>query len=162
MNGVSIRKGKKDDLSQVLDLIKELALYERAIDEVTITLKDLERDGFGTHPYYWFIVAEFENKIIGISFYFIRYSTWKGKFLFLEDFVVQEKWRGRGIGAMLFESTIDIALEMNTKGMFWQVLDWNEPAINFYKKYDSIIEDSWLNGKLRLDQLQKITKNEGL
>jgi GNAT superfamily N-acetyltransferase len=156
MEEVVIRKGKKADLNQVLDLIKELALYEKALDQVTITLPDLEQDGFGNHPFYWFIVAEYENKIIGISFYFIRYSTWKGKFLFLEDFIVQEKWRGNGIGAMLFESTIKIALEMKTKGMFWQVLDWNEPALNFYKKYDSIIENTWLNGKLTFDQLQKI------
>ena len=115
MEEVVIRKGKKADLNQVLDLIKELALYEKALDQVTITLPDLEQDGFGNHPFYWFIVAEYENKIIGISFYFIRYSTWKGKFLFLEDFIVQEKWRGNGIGAMLFESTIKIALEMKTK-----------------------------------------------
>lgn len=162
MNDVIIRKGKKEDLNQVLDLIKELALYEKALDQVTISLQDLEQDGFGDHPFYWFIVAETNDKIVGISFYFIRYSTWKGKFLFLEDFVVQEKWRGNGIGAMLFEATTKIALEMNTKGMFWQVLDWNEPAINFYKKYDSIIENDWLNGKLTLSQLQKITKNEGL
>ena len=162
MDEVTIRKGKKQDLSQVLDLIKELAFYEKALDEVTISLEDLINDGFGAHPYYWFIVAEHKNKIVGISFYFIRYSTWKGKFLFLEDFVVQEKWRGKGIGAMLFEATIDIAIEMNTKGMFWQVLDWNKPAINFYKKYDSIIENSWLSGKLSLEQLHKITKNESL
>lgn len=158
MDGVVIRKGKKEDLDQVLELIKELALYEKAIDQVTISLEDLELDGFGKHPFYWFIVAEYQNKIIGISFYFIRYSTWKGKFLFLEDFIVQEKWRGNGVGAMLFEATIKIALEMKTKGMFWQVLDWNEPALNFYNKYDSIIENTWLNGKLTLDQLQKIAQ----
>lgn len=162
MDEVIVRKGKKDDLNQVLNLIKELALYEKALDQVTITLKDLEQDGFGDHPYFWFIVAEYQQKVIGISFYFIRYSTWKGKFLFLEDFVVQEKWRGNGIGAMLFEATAEIAVEMKTKGMFWQVLDWNKPAINFYKKYDSIIEGNWLNGKLTLNQLQKITRDEGL
>ena len=162
MNKVIIRKGEKKDLVQVLGLIKELAHYEKALDQVTISLEDLEQDGFGAHPFYWFIVAEHKLKIVGISFYFVRYSTWKGKFLFLEDFVVQEKWRGNGIGALLFEATIDIALEMNTKGMFWQVLDWNKPALNFYKKYDSIIENSWLNGKLSLDQLQKISKNDSL
>ena len=88
MNKVIIRKGEKKDLVQVLGLIKELAHYEKALDQVTITLEDLEQDGFGVHPFYWFIVAEHNQKIVGISFYFVRYSTWKGKFLFLEDFFV--------------------------------------------------------------------------
>jgi GNAT superfamily N-acetyltransferase len=160
MNQVKIRKGKKQDLNQVLGLIKELAEYEKALDAVTITLEDLENDGFGEHPYYWFIVAEQNGEVIGISFYFIRYSTWKGKFLFLEDFVVKESFRGKGIGALLFEKTINIALEMKAKGMIWQVLDWNEPAINFYKKYNAQIENQWLNGKLNEQQLINLSQNE--
>lgn len=154
MKAVKIRKGCKEDLDQVLGLIKELAHYEKALGEVTISLEELEKDGFGNHPYYWFIVAELDKKIVGISFYFIRYSTWKGKFLFLEDFIVTEKLRGNGIGALLFEQTIRIAKDLNVKGMFWQVLDWNQAAINFYNKYDASIDNSWLNGKLTYQQLK--------
>ena len=131
----TIRKGKKKDLPAALKLIKELAHYEDAINEVTITLEDLEKDGFDNQPCYWFLVAEEKNKIIGLSFYWIRYSTWKGKFLFLEDFIVSKSYRRNGVGSMLFEKTILIAQEMQVNGMIWQVLDWNDLAINFYKKY---------------------------
>ena len=103
-----IRNGIKKDLPSVLKLIKELADYENAADQVTITLDDLEQDGFGTHPWFWFLVAEKDSVIIGLSFYWIRYSTWKGKFLFLEDFVIKEKYRRHGIGSKLFEETIKI------------------------------------------------------
>ena len=98
---IIIRKGIKKDLSSVLRLIKELADYENAIDQVTITLEDLEQDGFGAHPWFWFLVAEKDDEIIGLSFYWIRYSTWKGKFLFLEDFVIKEEYRRQGIATAL-------------------------------------------------------------
>ena len=114
-----IRKGTQADLSVVLDLIKELAEYEKALNEVTITLKELEEDGFGEHPWYWFIVAELNGEIVGMSFYFIRYSTWKGRFLFLEDFVVKESYRRSGIGSQLFEETVRIAQQMEVNGMVW-------------------------------------------
>ena len=148
-----IRKGTKTDLPFVLGLIKELAEYEKALEEVTITLKELEEDGFGSHPCYWFIVAEVDGEIVGMSFYFIRYSAWKGRFLFLGDFVVKEAYRGNGIGAALFEKTVRIAQEMEVNGMIWQVLDWNLPAINFYKKYEAHLDDKWLNGKLVKKQI---------
>lgn len=154
---VLIRKGVKSDLPAVLDLIKELADFERALNEVTVSLEDLEQDGFGNHPYYWFIVAEKEGEIIGLSFYFIRYSTWKGRFLFLEDFVVKESFRNKGIGALLFEETIRIAKELDVKGMTWQVLDWNKNAIRFYEKYNSDISTEWYNGKLTYEQLKRFT-----
>ena len=154
---VAIRKGVKSDLPAVLDLIKELADFERALNEVTVSLEDLEQDGFGNHPYYWFIVAEKEGEIIGLSFYFIRYSTWKGRFLFLEDFVVKESFRNKGIGALLFEETIRIAKELDVKGMTWQVLDWNKNAIRFYEKYNSNISTEWYNGKLTYEQLKQFT-----
>jgi GNAT superfamily N-acetyltransferase len=154
---VVIRKGVKSDLPAVLDLIKELADFERALNEVTVSLEDLEQDGFGNHPYYWFIVAEKEGEIIGLSFYFIRYSTWKGRFLFLEDFVVKESFRNKGIGALLFEETIRIAKELDVKGMTWQVLDWNKNAIRFYEKYNSDISAEWYNGKLTYEQLKQFT-----
>jgi GNAT superfamily N-acetyltransferase len=154
---VKIRKGVKSDLPAVLDLIKELADFERALNEVTVSLEDLEHDGFGNHPYYWFIVAEKEGEIIGLSFYFIRYSTWKGRFLFLEDFVVKESFRNKGVGALLFEETIRIAKELDVKGMTWQVLDWNKNAIRFYEKYNSNISTEWYNGKLTYEQLKQFT-----
>ena len=136
---VDIRKGNKRDLPNVLELIKELASYENAIEEVTLTVRQLEEDGFCKHPWYWFLVAEKESEIIGLSFYFIRYSTWKGKFLFLEDFVIKEEYRRQGIGAALFEATIKVCHDDQLNGMIWQVLDWNAPAIEFYKKYEADI-----------------------
>ena len=152
----TIRKGVKKDLSSVLELIKELADYENSKEEVTITLQDLENDGFGDRPWFWFLVAEKNNKIVGLSFYWIRYSTWKGKFLFLEDFVIKEKYRREGIGSKLFEETIKICKKLNLNGMIWQVLDWNTPAIDFYKKYNAEISKEWLNGKLTKKQIENI------
>jgi len=157
---ITIRRGVKKDLPCVLKLIKELADYENALNEVTITLKELEKDGFGSNPLYWFLVAEKRNKIIGLSFYFIRYSTWKGKFLFLEDFVIEKQYRNQGVGSALFEETINICKQLKLNGMIWQVLDWNKSAINFYKKYNADISSKWLNGKLTIKQIEKITKQE--
>ena len=155
---ISIRKGIKKDLPIVLELIKELAEYEGALKEVTLTLKELEDDGFGDYPYYAFLIAEKNNEIVGLSFYWIRYSTWKGKFLFLEDFVIKNDYRKQGIGSLLFEATVKICSELNLKGMFWQVLDWNTPAINFYKKYNADISSKWLNGKLTKKQIESILR----
>ena len=154
-----IRKGLKKDLPDVLKLIKQLAEYENAVKEVSITLNTLEKDGFGKHSYYKFLVAEKNNEIIGLSFYWIRYSTWKGKFLFLEDFIISEKHRRSGIGSKLFEATIKICEELECNGMCWQVLDWNKPAINFYKKYKAKISSDWLNGKITKKQIKEICKN---
>tara|TARA_B100000287_G_C20638234_1_gene782509 strand:+ start:686 stop:1162 length:477 start_codon:yes stop_codon:yes gene_type:complete len=150
---MKIRKGNKDDLPEILELIKELAHYENALDEVQITLEQLEEDGFGIRPWYWFLVAEENETIIGMAFYHIRYSTWKGKFLFLEDFVIREKYRRKGLGSALFQATVNIAIDEKLNGMTWQVLDWNIPAINFYKKYQADISGDWLNGKLSKSQL---------
>ena len=147
----NIRRATQEDLPQVLDLVKELALYEKALNEVTITLNELEKDGFGENPIYWIILAENEKGILGMSFYYIRYSTWKGRCLYLEDIVVKEEYRGHKIGKVLFEETIKAAKEMNAKLMTWQVLDWNEPAINFYKKFNAELDGEWINGKLRFD-----------
>ena len=148
-----IRKGTRADLPAVLDLIKELAEYEKALGEVSISLEELEVDGFGTHPEYWFLVAEVDGEIVGISFYYIRYSTWKGRFLYLEDLVVKEAYRRKGVGAALFEETIRVAQEIEVNGMTWQVLDWNAPAIDFYKKYSADLDDGWINGKLVKKQI---------
>ena len=157
MNTV-IRKGIRKDLPSVLKLIKDLADYENASDQVTITLDVLEQDGFGAHPWFWFLVAEKDSEIIGLSFYWIRYSTWKGKFLYLEDFVIKEEYRRHGIGSKLFEETIKMCKQLNLNGMIWQVLDWNSPAIDFYKKFDAEISKDWLNGKLTKKQIENINK----
>ena len=153
---IDIRKGIKKDLPQVLALIKELADYEKSLDQVDVTLEQLEKDGFDGHPHYYLLVAEEKGEIIGICFYFIRYSTWKGKVLFLEDFVVKEEYRRKGIGGMLFEETIRIANKENMDGLHWQVLDWNTPALNFYKKYNAYISSTWLNGRLDKEQINKL------
>ena len=153
---IIIRKGVKADLSAVLSLIKELADFENSRDQVTITLEDLEKDGFEGNPWYWFLVAEKDNEIVGLSFYWIRYSTWKGKFLFLEDFVIKEEYRRHGIGSKLFEETIKICKDLKLNGMIWQVLDWNAPAIEFYKKYNATISTDWYNGKLSKHQINNL------
>ena len=153
---ITIRKGVKEDLDCVLELIKELADYENELNEVKITTEDLENDGFGVHPYYWFLVAENKGQIIGLSFYWIRYSTWKGKLLYLEDFIVKNTFRRLGVGAALFEATLKTCKELNLNGMCWQVLDWNTPAINFYRKYGAKISSAWLNGKLTKQEIDTL------
>lgn len=143
-----IRKGVKEDLSIVLDLIKELADYENELDQVATAVEDMERDGFGENPLYGFFVAESNDVVIGIALYYYRYSTWKGKRLYLEDLIVTEKARGTGAGKQLFDQVIAHGKSSDCTGMMWQVLDWNEPAINFYKKYKTSIDEEWLNCSL--------------
>ena len=157
-NNIVIRKGKKSDLPRVLELIKELAEYERAAHEVINTVELMEQDGFGPNPIFGFFVAEYENRIEGISLYYWRYSTWKAKRLYLEDLVVSEAVRGKGIGKLLFDRTMQHALDENCSGMLWQVLDWNEPAINFYKKYGSKIDGEWMNCTLERQQIEVLLK----
>lgn len=144
----TIRQGKKEDLPAALELIHELARYEKAPDEVINTVEMMEKDGFGPRPIYDFIVAEEEGKIVGMSMYYYRYSTWKGKKLHLEDLIVTESRRGSGIGKLLFDRTVEIAKETDCKAMMWQVLDWNEPAIHFYKKYDAHFNGEWIDCSL--------------
>lgn len=147
---IDIRNGTKEDLPAAFELIKELALYEKAPDEVNNTVEMMEKDGFGEKPIFWFIVAEEDGVIVGMSMYYFRYSTWKGKRLYLEDLIVTEEKRGLGIGKGLFEKTLAIASETNCTGMMWQVLDWNEPAINFYQEYGTKFDKGWLNCSINL------------
>lgn len=157
MPSITIRTGTKLDLPQVLELIKELALYERAPHEVTNTVERMEQDGFGVNPIYGLFVAENERGIVGISIYYWRYSTWKGKRLYLEDIIVTEKERGSGIGKLLFDRTMQHALDENCTGMLWQVLEWNEPAINFYKKYyQAKLDGEWINCSLEAADIRRI------
>jgi len=144
----TIRKGTINDLPQVLNLVKELATYEKAPNEVTVTIPEMEADGFGENPIFNFFVAETEGNIIGIALYYMKYSTWKGKCVFLEDIIVTEQHRKHGIGKKLFDEVAKVAKRLNVKRLEWQVLEWNEPAINFYKKLNSHFDKEWINCKL--------------
>ncbi|MEY3436974.1 MAG: GNAT family N-acetyltransferase [Sphingobacteriales bacterium] len=145
---VSIRRAKKEDCPRMLELIQELALYEKAPDEVTVDPVHFEESGFGTNPVWWAFVAEVDGCVEGFALYYIRYSTWKGQRLYLEDLIVTEKLRGNGIGKLLFDQLIEEGKEKKFHGMVWQVLDWNEPAINFYKKYNASFDAGWLNASI--------------
>ena len=145
---LQIRKGTPKDVPVLLALIKDLADYERAPDEVIVTEEQLMKDGFGEHPFFHLMVAELNGDVIGIALYYFAYSTWKGKYLYLEDFIVREEHRGQGHGKALFEAVVEIAKAEKVERMGWQVLDWNEPAIEFYKRYNADLSDEWLNGRL--------------
>ncbi len=148
---INIRKAKKSDCESMMDLVRELAVFERAPDEVTVTMEHFIETGFGKNPVWQALVAvNEEEKIIGISLYYMRYSTWKGLRLYLEDLIVTSSYRGKGIGKMLFESTVKEARKMGVGGIMWQVLDWNESAIEFYKKYGADVSGEWLNCSLSL------------
>lgn len=151
----SIREGKKEDIPAVFELIKELALYEKAPEEVTNTIEMMERDGFGEQPVYGFyvLVKDSTQDIVGTAIYYYRYSTWKGKRLYLEDYIITEKERGKGGGKLLFEAVMRKSLEEGCTGMMWQVLDWNEPAIRFYEKYRSEFDQGWINCHLQSEAI---------
>ncbi|MFW0718494.1 N-acetyltransferase family protein [Pedobacter sp. N23S346] len=151
---LNIRTAKAIDCPRILELINELAIYERAQQEITVTLDHFIEAGFGENPVWKAFVAEVDGKIIGFALYYIRYSTWKGSRIYLEDFFVSEAFRGQGIGKMLFEKVIEETKNGNFNGMVWQVLDWNEPAINFYNKYNAYLESGWLNAALSTDQVK--------
>jgi GNAT superfamily N-acetyltransferase len=147
---VIIRHGLEPDLAQTLMLINELAIYEKAPNEVTNTLEKMREDGFGKNPIFGFFVAEINDTIVGISLFYTRYSTWKGKCLYLEDIIVTEQQRGKGIGHLLFEKTKAFATENDFVSLNWQVLDWNETAINFYKNNHAEFDSEWVNCKIAL------------
>jgi len=130
----------------MLQLIRELAEYEKAPEQVTVDPKHFEESGFGTNPVWWaFVVEGTPSNIIAFALYYIRYSTWKGQVMYLEDILVTESMRGKGIGKMLIERLKEEARERGFKRITWQVLDWNEPAINFYKKFDAKFDPEWVN-----------------
>ncbi len=145
MNNITIRKAQASDCPQMLELVKELARYEKAPDEVTVSMDEFIDAGFGDSPVWEAFVAETDGRIVGISLFYIRYSTWKGRRLYLEDIVITESMRGNGIGKRLFDRTLELCKERQYSGMVWQVLDWNEPAINFYKKYGATFDNEWVN-----------------
>lgn len=142
---ITIRKAKESDCQAMMDLIHELAIYEREPAAVTVTMAEFVASGFGENPVWGAFVAEKNEVVIGISLYYIRYSTWKGQRLYLEDLIVTASERGTGTGKLLLDATIAYAKEKKYNGMMWQVLDWNEPAINFYKKYNATFDNGWVN-----------------
>jgi GNAT superfamily N-acetyltransferase len=151
-----IRRAVKEDCQALLKLVNELAEYEKAPQEVTVTEAHFTESGFGPHPIWWAFVAESVDEpdgtatILGFALYYIRYSTWKGQRMYLEDILVTEKARGKGIGKLLFDRLIVEARERKLGGIVWQVLEWNEPAINFYKKYQATLDPEWINCAINL------------
>lgn len=149
---IIIRKAEKRDCGSMMELINELAIYEKAANEVSVQLNHFIESGFGTHPVWWAYVAEVtdqnnQNTIVGFALYYIRYSTWKGQRMYLEDIIVTEAYRGKGIGKLLFEQLMVACEEKKLKGMTWQVLKWNEPGLNFYKKFKNVsFDEGWVNG----------------
>tara|TARA_B100002052_G_C15613952_1_gene476626 strand:- start:118 stop:570 length:453 start_codon:yes stop_codon:yes gene_type:complete len=147
-----VRKGIKKDIPQVLNLIKELAEFEKALDQVSNTVERLENDGFGESPVYNLFVAESDNKIVGMAITFFRYSTWKGKNLYIEDLIVTDKFRRKGVGIKIFEEVKRFAKKSSCTGISLQVLDWNKTGINFYKKLNMTFDDEWVNCYLSIDE----------
>ena len=147
---ISIRRAVKEDCPRLLELITELAIYEKAPDDVTVTLEHFTESGFGEKPVWWAFVAEQDGVIYGFALYYIRYSTWKGQAMYLEDIIVTESMRGKKIGKLLFDKLIEEAKEKKFNRIIWQVLDWNEPAINFYKKYNAEFDAGWLNCSINI------------
>jgi GNAT superfamily N-acetyltransferase len=129
----------------MLELVQELATFERAPQEVTVSRQHFEESGFGANPVYWAFVAEENGVVVAFALYYIRYSTWKGQRMYLEDILVTESHRGKGIGKMLMDRLIEEAKEKQLHGITWQVLNWNEPAIKFYSKYNPVFDDEWIN-----------------
>ena len=145
----TLRPGKEEDLPRILELIQELADYEKAPDEVENTVELMREEGFGENPIFGFVVAQRGQDIIGTAIYYTKYSTWKGKKFYLEDLIVTESERGNGVGKALFDECRRLTKEGGYYSMMWQVLDWNRPAINFYKKYGSEFSGEWIDCQLK-------------
>jgi GNAT superfamily N-acetyltransferase len=148
MTNIKIRKIKVSEMQKAYELVRELAIYEKAEESLTIGLEEYNKQF--EEQLFDILVAEHNSTIIGMALYYPTFSTWKGKMMYLEDFVVQEAFRKSGVGQLLFDAFLEEAKTQDCKLVKWQVLDWNEPAINFYKKNNATIEDEWLSCKIFL------------
>jgi len=146
MMNIIIRRAVKRDCERLMELVRELAVFEKSPQELTVTLDHFEKSGFGESPVWWAFVAEVDGIVQGFALYYIRYSTWKGQRMYLEDILISEEFRGKGIGKLVFDKLKEEAKEKKLNGIVWQVLDWNEPAINFYKKNGDVnFDNAWIN-----------------
>jgi GNAT superfamily N-acetyltransferase len=150
---VELRVARIEDCPRLLELVHELAVFERAPDEVTVSLSEFEDAGFGPKPVWKAFVTEVDGAIVGFALYYVRYSTWKGRRIYLEDLIITESMRGKGLGKLLFDRIVQETKELNYSGMVWQVLDWNQPAIAFYQKYGAALDASWINASLSQEQI---------
>ena len=157
---MNIRVGKKEDMAAVLRLIQELAEFEKEPDAVLVTEEDLIRDGFGKQPLFHVFVAEINLEIVGIAFYYYRYSTWKGKIIHLEDLVVKNEMRGKGVGYALYSEIIRQAQKDQVKRIDWNVLDWNTPAIDFYEKTGAKVLKEWHVAQMDESGIDDFIKNK--
>lgn len=147
---IHVRRATEADCPRMMELVRELALYERAPEQVTVTDEHFRNSGFGTNPVWWAFVVEEDGVVQGFALYYIRYSTWKGQRMYLEDILVTEAARGRGMGALLMEALIQEAKEKQFSGIVWQVLEWNEPAFNFYRKFNASFDPEWVNAAIEI------------
>lgn len=154
-----IRKAEKKDIETILFLIKQLAIYEKEPDSAIATYDDILRDGFGEKPYFYVLISEWENKPCGFAFYFYNYSTWLGKpTLYLEDLFVIPEYRKKSIGKALLIELAKIAIEKNCGRFQWQVLDWNQPAIDFYESLGAFCLNEWLTYRIVGENLLKLSQ----
>lgn len=156
---LKVRKGKREDCKAVLELINELAVFEREPDAVDVTVHQLEEDGFGEDPIYDLLIGEIDGEIKGMALFYEKYSTWKGRALYLEDLIVTKSSRGKGLGMKLFRAVIEEAYKRSSGRMEWQVLDWNTPAVDFYKSMGASIETEWWNGRFSREQIKSICES---
>lgn len=139
----TLRKAKKQDAQDILNLIQELATFEKEPDAVAVTVEDLQRDGFGDNPLFSCFVAETDTGIVGMALFYFRYSTWKGKTVHLEDLIVKSEHRGKGVGKALYEKVLQFSAAENVKRVEWVVLNWNKNAIVFYENNGAQVLKDW-------------------
>ena len=155
-----IRKSRAEDMEAVLELIKELAIFEKEPEAVIVTVEDLIRDGFGADPLFYSYVAVEDGTIVGMALYYYRYSTWKGRTLHLEDLVVKENQRGSGIGFALYSEIIKTGHDDNVQRIEWNVLNWNTPAIEFYRKSGATVLEDWMVAQMSREQIEEFVRKQ--